>query len=200
MKVFVGLGNPGTQYQRTRHNVGFLFIDALKEAFSYPEFKGKGKALITEKSISLSPKMTGGLSSDKTILIKPQDFMNRSGPPVNSLTSFYKIPPEDIIVIYDDLDLAPGKMRLKQGGGAGGHNGIKSLMAHIGPNFWRLKVGIGRPPHPDQAPADFVLQNFTTSEKTTLIPLMEKTVDYIDYLWSETPNTFISQVMQPEKK
>ena len=132
-KLIVGLGNPGAEYENTRHNVGFWFIERLAR----------------ELKVSLSPqgKFHGiaGRAGD-TWLLMPSTFMNRSGQSVAALANFYKIPPEEILVIPDDLDLPPGGIRLKQGGGNGGHNGLKDIQARLGtPDFWRLRLGIGHP-------------------------------------------------------
>lgn len=162
MILLVGLGNPGAQYALNRHNVGFMVIDVIANHFAFSSFKRRGEALVTE----------GEIDSQKVMLLKPMNFMNRSGIPVSEFASFFKIPLENIIVIHDDLDLAPGKIKIKQGGSAGGHNGLKSLDAHLGQNYWRLRVGIGHPGHRD-AVHSYVLKNFSREEEDWLVPLLQ---------------------------
>ena len=136
MKVIVGLGNPGPQYAETRHNIGFLLVDLLAEEYKL-QFRAKFQGLWTE----------GNVEGERILLLKPQTFMNLSGRSVRELTNFYKIMGEDLLIVHDDLDLSLGKIRLRDQGSAGGHNGIKSILAELGTEkFWRLKLGVGRPP------------------------------------------------------
>ncbi|HZK86113.1 MAG TPA: aminoacyl-tRNA hydrolase, partial [Desulfosporosinus sp.] len=135
MKVIVGLGNPGPQYAETRHNVGFLLVDLLAEVYTL-QFRAKFQGLWTE----------GNVHGERILLLKPQTFMNLSGRSVRELMNFYKIPGNDLLIVHDDLDLPLGKIRLRDQGGAGGHNGIKSILTELGSEkFWRLKLGVGRP-------------------------------------------------------
>ncbi|MFZ3131453.1 MAG: aminoacyl-tRNA hydrolase [Desulfosporosinus sp.] len=135
MKVIVGLGNPGPQYAETRHNIGFLLVDLLAEAHNL-QFRAKFQGLWTE----------GNVEGERLHLLKPQTFMNLSGRSVSELTNFYKVPGEDLLIVQDDMDLSLGKIRLRNQGSAGGHNGIKSILAELGTEkFWRLKLGVGRP-------------------------------------------------------
>lgn len=162
MKLIVGLGNPGGQYAETRHNVGFLLLDCLAEDLKL-DFRPKFQGLVTETVIN----------GEKVFLLKPQTFMNLSGRSVREITQFYKILPEDILVIYDDMDLATGRLRLRSSGSAGGHNGMKSIIGEIGTeSFWRLKIGIGRPPA-GWDPARYVLAPFSKEE----MPLLEETLE-----------------------
>lgn len=164
MKLIVGLGNPGSKYELTRHNIGFLVVDQLADQFAEGSFKSKGKALITEAKIG----------AEKVLLVKPQTFMNLSGQGIVPLANFYKIAPTDIVVIYDDLDLDVGQIRLRPKGGSGGHNGIKSLIQLLGTeNFPRLKIGIGRPPEGWQT-ADYVLSRFTDEEWSLIKEVISK--------------------------
>uniref|UniRef100_A0A7C1P4V1 Peptidyl-tRNA hydrolase n=1 Tax=Agrobacterium albertimagni TaxID=147266 RepID=A0A7C1P4V1_9HYPH len=135
MIILAGLGNPGAQYQKNRHNIGFMAVDAIQRRHGFSPWAKKFKAEISE----------GTLAGEKVMLIKPQTFMNLSGESVGEAMRFYKLGPEDIVAIYDELDLLPGKARIKTGGGHGGHNGIKSLDAHCGLNYRRLRLGIGHP-------------------------------------------------------
>jgi peptidyl-tRNA hydrolase, PTH1 family len=136
LKLIVGLGNPGEQYTRTRHNAGFWFVEELARRHG--------------GAFRLEPRHQAELArvriSDADIwLVKPQSFMNRSGGPVGSIAGFYKVPVEEILVGYDEMDFDPGDVRLRQGGGAAGHNGIRDVLTHVGEAFWRLRIGVGRP-------------------------------------------------------
>lgn len=154
MKVIVGLGNPGRQYADTRHNVGFMTIDKISEQWNIPVQQNKFKALIGE----------GMVDGQRVILVKPQTYMNLSGESVGELVRFYKLDVADILIIYDDLDLPVGKVRLREKGSAGGHNGIKSLIAHLGTQeFKRIKIGIARP-RPGQSVSNYVLEPFSTTD------------------------------------
>lgn len=164
MKLIVGLGNPGSKYELTRHNIGFLVIDQLADELKIDLTKTKYNAALGQ----------GSIDGEKVILAKPQTFMNLSGEAVGPIANFYKIDKKDILVIYDDLDLDVGRLRFRGKGGAGGHNGIKSLLAHLGgEEFARLKVGIGRPPEGWQT-ADYVLSRFTEEEWKDIINTVEK--------------------------
>ena len=135
MQVLVGLGNPGRQYEGHRHNVGFMALDLIAARYGAPKWKERANALVSECRI-------GG---DKVVLVKPQSFMNRSGQPLRNVLDFWKLKAEAVTVFYDELDLQPAKVRIKRGGGSGGHNGIKSMDAHIGQNYRRVRIGIGHP-------------------------------------------------------
>ena len=149
--LVVGLGNPGTKYETTRHNAGFLFITYLEDKLNFKAKKLKFHALIGDAKIG----------SSKVLFMKPQTMMNNSGTAVAECAKFYKIPVENIIVVFDDISLEPGKLRIRRKGSAGGHNGIKSIIAHLGSeNFPRIKIGVGAKPHPDYDLADWVLANF----------------------------------------
>lgn len=163
MKCIIGLGNPGSKYEQTRHNIGFMAVDALSEAFQMTLNLNKYNCLYD----------IGYYKDEKVILVKPQTYMNLSGEGVKPLVDFYKIDVSNIAVIYDDLDLPVGKVRLRQKGGHGGHNGIRSLIDHLGTkDFKRIRLGIGRPT--DRTPVvNYVLQPFTTEEK----PTIEKTIE-----------------------
>ena len=149
--LIVGLGNPGKKYETTRHNAGFMCIDKLSQKENVDVKKVKFHALIGECYIE----------GHKVIVMKPQTMMNNSGQAIKECATFYKIPPENIIVIYDDISLEPGKLRIRRKGSAGGHNGIKSIIAHLGSeNFPRVKIGVGAKPHPDYDLVDWVLGSF----------------------------------------
>ena len=153
--LIVGLGNPGAQYEQTRHNAGFWFVDEiarLKGAHFRPDSKFSGEACKVN------------LEGREVWLLKPDTFMNRSGQSVQKLATFYKIPVENILVAHDELDLEPGDIRLKTAGGHGGHNGLRDIIAHLGQNFQRLRIGIGHPGHRDQV-ADYVLHRAGKDEQ-----------------------------------
>ena len=161
--LLVGLGNPGPSYALNRHNVGFMVADVLQDHFEFEPFKRKGDSLVT----------SGTINSIPVTLLKPMTYINCSGVPTQNYARFYKILPEDMIVIHDDLNLSLGNIKLKQGGGSGGHNGLKSLDAHVGQNYWRLRIGIGHPGHKD-AVNGYVLKDFPKSEQEELIQLLQK--------------------------
>ena len=156
--IVVGLGNPGSKYQNTRHNIGFETLDYIADKNNVSVTKAKFSALY------------GVWEQDghKIMLLKPQTFMNLSGEAVKQAASFYKVPAENIIVIFDDVSLDVGKMRIREKGSAGGHNGIKSIISHMGQEFPRIKMGVGQKPHPDYDLADWVLGKFTDGDKKLL--------------------------------
>ena len=156
--LVVGLGNPGSKYDNTRHNIGFATMDYICEKTGTKLDKAKFKSLYG----------TWKYKDKKIILAKPQTFMNLSGEAVGEITNFYKIPAENVIIIFDDVSLAVGKMRIRSKGSAGGHNGIKSIISHIGDKFPRIKIGVGEKPHPDYDLADWVLGKFTDGDKKLL--------------------------------
>ena len=171
MKVIVGLGNPGVQYAETRHNIGFLFIDGWAEILGL-QFRAKFQGLWTDTTVQ----------GERIILLKPQTFMNLSGRSVRELIDFYKVDPSDVLVLHDDMDLPLGKLRLRNQGSAGGHNGIRSILAELGTEgFWRLKLGVGRPPK-EWDPARYVLAPFESGELKTVEDLLERAEKVIS-LW-----------------
>lgn len=163
MRLFVGLGNPGDRYVFNRHNVGFMLIDALFHYYEFPDFKQKFNGQITQSKID-----------NKTcLLFKPTTFMNISGKAVQQVIDFYKIPIEDVTVFHDDLDLLPFDIRMKNGGGAGGHNGLKSIDQFCTQNYWRYRFGIGHPGVKSMV-SDYVLSNFSKNECEELSVFFEK--------------------------
>lgn len=166
MKCIIGLGNPGPKYERTRHNIGFMAVDALSDHIGFTINKQKYNCLYE----------IGSFAGDKIMLIKPQTFMNLSGEGVRPLIDYYKVDLANIAVIYDDLDLPVGKIRLRQKGGHGGHNGIRSLIDHLGTNeFKRIRLGIGRPE--DRTPVvNYVLQPFAKTEEAAINDTIHETV------------------------
>lgn len=163
MKLIVGLGNPTKEYENTRHNIGFMAIDALSEEYHIPVESLRHKALIGK----------GAIEGQRVILAKPVTYMNLSGEAVRAISDYYKIPPEDIIIIFDDTTLDVGRIRIRKKGSAGGHNGIKSIIAHLGTmEFPRIKIGIGAK-REGQDLADYVLSRFPKEEKEALGQVLE---------------------------
>ncbi|WDN90553.1 peptidyl-tRNA hydrolase, PTH1 family [Desulfosarcina sp. BuS5] len=158
IRLVIGLGNPGEQYRKTRHNAGFMVIDAISNTFAIALDKKKFDAEFGR----------GSIEGVEVILVKPQSFMNRSGPPVQKLAAYFKISTQDILVIHDDIDLNLGRLKIKEKGGGGGHNGIKSLINALnGVNFSRLRIGIGRP-NEHMGIIDHVLGRFTSGESEVM--------------------------------
>lgn len=166
--MIVGLGNPGSQYEKTRHNVGFRSIELLAGKLRTKIDRLKFKALI--RSVDYQ--------GQKLLLVEPQTFMNLSGAAVSALASYYKVKPERILVIFDDISLPVGKIRIRKDGSAGGHNGIKSIIQSLGTDqFPRVKVGVGAKPHPDYDLADWVLSKFSALEEKNLAPALENAAE-----------------------
>ena len=171
--LIVGLGNPGNKYTLTRHNAGFLCLDMLSEKLNFRIDRLKYKSLMADTSIN----------GHRCIVMKPQTFMNNSGEAVRECAAFYKIPPEKVIVIYDDISLDVGKLRIRRKGTDGGHNGIKSIIYHLNSDqFPRIKVGCGKKPHPDYDLADWVLSEFKKDEQKALLPALENACKAIELL------------------
>lgn len=185
MKIIFGLGNPGKKYEKTKHNIGFAVVDELAKELGVSFNQTKFKSIYAE----------GRIGREKIILIKPQTMMNLSGEAVQPWLNFYKLDAEDFLVIYDDMDLEVGKIRLRLQGGSGGHNGIKSIIQHLGgPKFNRLRVGIGRP-YPKQGVISHVLSSFAKEEVTDMEDAVRESIDAIkywadDHTFQETMNQF----------
>lgn len=176
MKLIIGLGNPGKAYEQTRHNIGFKVIDYLAMKWNAPLTQSKFKGMY---SVIHRPE-------GKVMLLKPLTFMNLSGESVGALMDYYDIAVEDIVVIYDDLDLPTGQLRLRQKGSAGGHNGIKSLIQHLGTQeFNRMRIGISRPPSGMKVP-DYVLSRFSEGEIPDMVQAVEKSAEACE-LWLSKP-------------
>ena len=177
--LIVGLGNPGEKYENTRHNVGFQVLDELAERQHAPIQKLKFKALTNLLTIS----------GEKVLVMKPVTYMNLSGEAVRPAADFYKIPPERILVISDDTALDPGKLRIRIKGSAGGHNGLKNIIQHLGTDqFPRVKVGVGEKPHPDYDMADWVLSKFVGEDLKTITAAIEKAAKAVECLIAEGPD------------
>lgn len=153
MKMFVGLGNPGSKYAGNRHNIGFMALDQIASDHNFAPWRGKFQGQLSE----------GRLGREKVILLKPETFMNLSGQSVGEAMRFFKLEPADITVFHDELDLAPGKCRVKMGGGHAGHNGLRSMHQHIGESYQRVRLGIGHPGHKDRV-SGYVLHDFAKAD------------------------------------
>ena len=174
--LVVGLGNPGGQYELTRHNVGFRVVDELAERCRVPVQKLKYRALTN----------TAEVGGHRGLLMKPVTYMNLSGEAVRPAADFYKIPPERVLVISDDVSLPQGKLRVRRSGSAGGHNGLKNIIAHLGTDqFPRIKVGVGGKPHPDSDMADWVLSKFTGPDRQAMEAAIARAADAVTCLLSQ---------------
>lgn len=184
MQIIAGLGNPGPRYAENRHNIGFMAADAIvRRHSSFGPWQNKWNADIAE----------GRIGSEKVLVIKPQTFMNLSGQAVGEAMRFYKLGPEDLTVLYDELDLAPGKVRIKRGGGSGGHNGIKSLDAHCGKDYRRVRLGIGHPGDKARVQAH-VLGDFAKADQQWLEPLLDALADNVDLLVAGNESGFMNRL------
>ncbi|WP_299838010.1 aminoacyl-tRNA hydrolase [uncultured Paracoccus sp.] len=161
MKLFVGLGNPGAKYAANRHNIGFMALDRIAGDHGFGPWKPRFQGLFSE----------GRLGSERVALLKPQTFMNLSGQSVGEAMRYLKLEPADVVVFHDELDLAPGKCRVKQGGGHAGHNGLRSIHQHLGADYGRVRLGIGHPGHKDRV-AGYVLSDFAKAEQDGLDDLL----------------------------
>jgi len=183
MRLIVGLGNPGSRHARNRHNIGFMAVDRLARRHEFAPFRAKFSGEIAE----------GTVAGERVVALKPMTFMNLSGDSVGACARFLKIEPHEIAVIHDELDLAPGKLRVKQGGGAAGHNGLRSIDAAISPDYWRVRLGIGHPGvkelvHP------YVLQNFDADEAVWVVPLIDAMAEALPLLVKDDTAAFMTKV------
>jgi PTH1 family peptidyl-tRNA hydrolase len=182
MRLIVGLGNPGPEYAHTRHNIGFMAVDALA-----------GAARFTSKFHSEMAAIT--IEQEKAILLKPMTYMNLSGKAVQAAMAFYKIAPAQVIVLHDELDLPLGKLRIKQGGGANGHNGLKDIDQMIGPDYWRVRLGIGHPGMKEQVHGH-VLSRFSSDEMVEVSRVIASLTHQFALFWQATPEMLASKVAQ----
>jgi PTH1 family peptidyl-tRNA hydrolase len=183
MLLLVGLGNPGDQYCDNRHNVGFMAVDEIVRRHRFPAWRRKFKAEISE----------GLLGPVKVMAMKPQTFMNRSGEAVGEAVAFYKLAPSDVVVLHDELDLPPGKLRMKQGGGHAGHNGLRDIERHIGPDFRRVRIGIGHPGDKHRV-TGYVLSDFPRTDDVWLDPLLDAIADAAPSLAAGQDEKFMTRV------
>lgn len=175
MKIIVGLGNPGQEYSATRHNVGFMAVDALAATWGVAAaWRSKFDALVAEYR-----------GAEQVLLVKPQTYMNLSGRSVSAIVNWYKLKAEDVIVVYDDLDLPPGKLRLRSQGGAGGHRGIASLLECLGKDtFTRVRIGIGRPPEFMES-ANYVLGRISPEDAAVIEPAVKRAAEAVESILQE---------------
>jgi PTH1 family peptidyl-tRNA hydrolase len=184
MKLFVGLGNPGSKYQNNRHNVGFILLDRLAQDYGFESWKAKAGAQVA----------SGRIGTVKIIAAKPQSFMNKSGLPVAELARFYKIEPSDIYVFHDEIDLGEGRLRVKQGGGHGGHNGLRDIDRHMGKDYWRVRIGVGRPLTKEDV-HKWVLNDFSRHDKDSwLMAMLDALSSEAEYLSDGDTASYMSRV------
>ncbi len=190
MFLLVGLGNPGAKYVGNRHNAGFMAVDAIADHLGLPNFRSKFQAEVTD----------GKVGTQRVLLMKPQTFYNESGRAVQEACRFHKIEPQDVLVFHDEIDLAPGKLRVKLGGGLAGNNGLKSIAAHLSPDVWRMRIGIGHPGHKD-AVTKHVLRDFAKEEQNgwfgELLSRMGPAAHHLFPLTDQNTQRFVQAVLQP---
>ena len=183
MLLLVGLGNPGSRYAGNRHNIGFMAVDEIVHRHSFGPWRRKFQSEVAE----------GRIGEAKVLAMKPETFMNASGQAVGEALRFYKLVPEAVFVLHDEIDLAPGKIRVKKGGGAGGHNGLRSIDAHIGKDYWRLRMGVGHPGDKDLVHG-YVLRDFAKSDQIWLDKLIDAVGREIPLLLAGDHPAFMSKV------
>lgn len=190
MKLFVGLGNPGPGHAGNRHNIGFMAVDAIIRRHGLPAPRRRFQGEASE----------GRLGGEKALFLKPHTYMNESGRSVREASNFYRIEPDDIVVFHDELDLDPGKMRVKTGGGTAGHNGLRSIGRFVGPDFHRVRLGIGHPGR-DRV-LSYVLRDFARADSVWLDPLIDAVAEHAPLLTGGRDATFANRVhlaVNPEK-
>ena len=183
MYLLVGLGNPGSDYAGNRHNIGFMAVDGIHRHYTFQPFRTKFHGEVAD----------GSIAGDKVFILKPTTYMNESGRSVAELVRFYKIETGNVIVLHDELDLSPGKIRVKKGGGLAGHNGLKSIADHIGLDFYRVRIGIGHPGEKSRV-TGHVLNDFSQSDQRWLDPLLGGMTTHIAKLIEGDGAGFVSEV------
>jgi len=183
LKLLVGLGNPGDAYAGNRHNVGFMAVDRIAKHHRFGPWKRKFQAFAAD----------GEVAGERTLLLKPQTYMNESGRAVGEAARFLKIPLEDIIVLYDEIDLAPGKLKVKTGGGNAGHNGLRSITSHLGNDYQRVRIGVGHPGDKAQV-ANYVLSDFAKADRVWLEPLLDAIAQSANRLVKNDQARFLTDV------
>jgi PTH1 family peptidyl-tRNA hydrolase len=181
--LIAGLGNPGAQYARNRHNAGFMAADVIRESYDFGPWRAKYQGLIAE----------GKLAGRKTYLLKPMTYMNESGLSVGPAARFLKLRPSAVVVFHDEIDLAAGKLKAKTGGGDAGHNGLRSITANIGPDYHRVRIGVGHPGVPERV-HDHVLQNFSKADEDWLVPMLSAVAEAAPLLAQNDLIGFMSKV------
>jgi PTH1 family peptidyl-tRNA hydrolase len=185
MRLVVGLGNPGPRYARNRHNIGFMAVDEIVRRHAFAAWRSRFQAQVAE----------GRIGGEKLLAMEPQTYMNLSGQAVGEALRFYKLEADEVIVLHDEIDLKPGKVKVKQGGGAGGHNGLRSIDQHIGPNYWRVRLGVGHPGDKDLV-HDYVLHDFAKADQDWLDKLLDAVAKELPLLLAEDDKAFMSKVNQ----
>ena len=183
MQLIVGLGNPGAEHENNRHNLGFMAIDKINEKYKVGKWRNKFQSDMT----------IGSIGDQKIMLLKPLTYMNNSGQAVRAILNFYKLEIEKTIVFFDEIELAPGKIRAKKGGGHAGHNGIRNIIDQNGDGFWRIKIGIGHPGSKDKV-AQYVLKNFSHTDKSWLSELLDSLTQYTPTLLNGDSNLFMTAI------
>ena len=184
MHLLIGLGNPEKKHRYNRHNIGFLIVDKIAQELRFPPFRNRFRGLLSENLVDGS----------KVRLLKPSTYMNNSGESISQAMRFFKLVPSQICVFYDDLDLSPGKCRIRLGGGTGGHNGLRSIENHIGPDYWRVRIGIGHPGHKELVLAH-VLNDFSEQEKNGWVEnMLIAMTEHLDLLIKGDTNSLMSKI------
>ena len=183
MLLLVGLGNPGPGHAGNRHNVGFMALDAIVARYPLAAARRRFHGLGAD----------GYIAGTKVLALKPHTYMNDSGRAVAAAAAYYKLPPERIIVLHDEIDLLPGRLRVKRGGGAGGHNGLRSIDAHIGPDYWRVRIGVGHPGHRDLV-RHYVLNDFPKAERPLIEKLLSALAEALPLLVNGDENGFMNKI------
>lgn len=186
--LLVGLGNPGQTYAGHRHNIGFMVMDAIARRYTFQDFSSKFDGLWAK----------GTVDGEDVHLFKPQEYMNLSGGPVQKAMQFFKVPLDKVFVFHDEIDLKPGQIRIKKGGGAGGHNGIKDIDATVGKEYWRIRIGVGRPLHKTQV-SDYVLTDFEEREMEWLDSVLDAMPEALQKLLGDKPLDYAQAVLKNSK-
>jgi len=183
MRLLVGLGNPGPRHAQNRHNIGFMAVDEIALRYGLGPWRRRFEGRLAE----------GQVAGHRVLALKPETYMNESGASVSGALRFYKLEPSQVIVFYDEIDLAPAKMKVKLGGGAAGHNGIRSLISHLGANFWRVRLGVGHPGHKDQVHG-WVLRDFPKADRKWVDKLTDAVARELPLLLDGDDGAFMSRV------
>ncbi len=183
MLLLVGLGNPGAEYARNRHNIGFMAVEEIARRHGFSPWRKRFQGQTAE----------GTVAGDKVLALEPLTYMNLSGQSVGTALQFFKLKPEQVVVFHDELDLPPGRIRVKKGGGHGGHNGLRSMDAHIGKDYWRVRLGIGHPGDKN-AVSNYVLHDFAKADQTWLEPLIDACAASFPLLVQGQPENFMNKV------
>ena len=189
MLILAGLGNPGPKHAGQRHNVGFMALDAIHDRWRFAPWRGRHQGFAAEGTVDTPA------GAVRALLLKPHTFMNDSGRAVGEAARFYKTPPADVVALYDEIDLAPGRFRMKTGGGAAGHNGIRSMAAHIGPDFRRARIGVGHPGTKERV-MGHVLSDFHKADRAWLDPLLRELADALPLLLAGEDERYQAEVMR----